>query len=312
MMPYKAMKKQTVIGMPPGIGDLSWIMTKLESFKKENNIEKIKVVMNLQWMTQMNRHTYSIEYLGLIPFIDTAESRIEAIPFEYALDGGSGIPLFKDCGGYDYVIEFNSQLEKGIKLKNILPEYETNYDYPIYEPKEAREFAQALKNKIGGKLVLLFTATKGGNEVWAGDLWTPKDWVALARKIYIKTHCRPVLIGAKWDGDYAKEIYDFDTENIIHSMIGKISIARLFALLREADLLIAFTCGVAIMAVQFRTPVVAFWPIKSKANPKAPFKRTFMRSWLPPWAEEVGYMPIGWGDKQATPDGLFNRIRRYL
>jgi len=77
--------EMTTIGMPPGIGDLHWIMTKLESFKEKNDIQKIKAVMNLDWMTQNNRHTYSLDYLKLIPFIDSAESKPGTMPRPEAL-----------------------------------------------------------------------------------------------------------------------------------------------------------------------------------------------------------------------------------
>lgn len=306
------MSEERTIAMPPGVGDLHWIMTKMESFKKKNKIDKIKVLLNLDWLTQMNFHHYSIDYLKLIPFIDSAESVKKPFPFEYALAGGSGFPLLRNIDGCDYIIEFNSLLESGVKLKDILPEYDTNFDYPIEKPPEAEEFAKAVKQTVGDKLVLLFTAALGGNRVWARNLWTVDDWMILARKIYKKTNYRPVLIGAKWDHDYAQVLTKIDTDKIILNMTGKTSLPQLLALLREADLLICFQCGVGMMAVQFRTPTVAFWPIKSRANPHGQLKRVFMRSWIPPWADEVGYMPFGWGDKDATPDGVYEAIGRYL
>lgn len=311
MMPFK---EETIIGMPPGIGDLHWIMTKMESFKKKNKIEKIKVVMNLpQTISGVYQyHDYSVKYLDLIPFIDSAENRLKPIGFEYALNDGSGRPLFINRNGCDYVIEFNSRLENHVKLKDILPEYETNYDYPIDEPEEERKFAKAFKETIGEKLVLFFTASIGGNDYWVKHLWTPESWMELARKIYNKTGCKIVLVGAKWDAPYAEQLFKLDTEKIIHSIIGKTTIAKLFAILREASLLITWQCGVGIMATQFRIPVVAFWPIKTKANPHGVFNRDFMRTWLPPWAKKVGYMPVAWGDEDATPEGVFDKIRRYL
>lgn len=310
-MLYKIINEETVIGMPPGVGDLHWIMTKMESFKKENDIEKIKIIMNLPG-TAEDYYSYSIEYFDLLPFIDSAEQHMDILDFEYQITGGSGIPLFKDRNGCDYLIEFNSYLEKGVLLKDILPEYETNYDYPIEKPAEAKEYAKKLKAEIGEKLVLFFTSSLRGNEAWPKELWTIENWMTVIRKIYHRTGCKLVLLGAKWDADYAEELHKIDTENMIHSMIGKTTLAQLFAILREADLLITWQCGVGIMATQFRIPVASFWPIKNKANPRGQFERAFMRSWLPPWAEEVGYMPFGWGDKNATPSGIFNAVRKYL
>ena len=323
-MLYKIINKEAVIGMPPGVGDLHWIMTKMESFKKENDIEKIKVMMNLPG-TADDYYSYSIEYFDLLPFIDSAEQHMGALDFEYQISGGSGIPLFKGRNGCDYLIEFNSSLEKGVLLKDILPEYETNYDYPIEEPAEAKEYAKKLKAEIGEKLVLIFTSSLRGNEAWPRELWTVEDWTKLIRKIYHRTGCKLVLVGAKWDSDYAEALQEASfgeykthpasvliKENMIHSMIGKTTLAQLFAILRESDLLITWQCGVGIMATQFRIPVASFWPIKNKANPRGQFERAFTRSWLPPWAEEVGYMPYGWGDKDATPSGIFNAVRKYL
>lgn len=302
--------KPTVIGMPPGIGDLHWIMTKLVSFKKKHGIKNVKVIMNLGRKENTGFHGCSLEYLDLVPFVDSAEATERTLPFEYAINGQSGKPLFINHGGCDYMIELNSSLEKGIPLKDILPEYETDFDYPIIEPPEAKLYAEKIKRKVGGKLVILFTASIAANDNWVKELWTPEDWNKLAQKIYNRINCRPVLVGAKVDVSYAGKVKKFDTEGIIHDLTGKTSVSQLFALLREANVLVAFQCGVLMMAIQFRTPAVGFWPIKNKKNPNGVLRRCFMRSWLPPWAKD--YMPLGWGDEEATPEGVFDKIRRYL
>ena len=305
-------ERETIIGMPPGIGDLHWIMAKFESFKEKHNIKKVKVVMNLGRPENECYHDCSLEYLKLIPFIDAAESTLDIIPFEYALNGGSGKSLFKNYGGCDYMIELNSKLEAGIKLKDILPEYDMNWNYPIDEPLESAEFAKNIKRIVGGKLILLFTSSIEGNNVWVKDLWTPKEWMELAQRIYNKTGCSPVFIGARWDANYVQRVKELDKHKIICDLSGRTSVAHLFALLREANVLVAFQCGVLMMGIQFRLPTVGFWPIINGTNPRGLFKRDFMKSWLPPWAEEVGFMPYGWGDKEATPEGIFASIRRYL
>lgn len=306
------MSEETIIGMPPGIGDLHWIMTKLESFKEKNNIQKIKAVMNLDWMTQNNYHTYSIDYLGLIPFINSAESKEGKMPFEYALAGGSGQELFKDVDGCDYMIELNSGLESGKKLEDLLPGYDTNFDYPIERPPAAEEWAEDLKQSQGGKFAIIFTASTEGNDIWANKLWCPQDWVKLAQRIHDQTKCKSVVVGGKWDKGYAERICRLDQANVILDIVGQTSITQLFALLRKASIVIAYQCGVMMMAVHFRTPTVAFWPIKTDANPEAQFNRGFMRSWLPPWAEGIGYYPFAFGDPDAVPGAIFEKIRRHL
>jgi len=312
MRPFEIAEEETVIGMPPGIGDMHWIMAKLESFKEKNNIKKIRVRTNLGESTSFNMHDCSLEYLELLPFVDAAESVEGSLPFEYAIAGGSGTPLFRNHGGCDYMIEFNSLLEQGVKLKDILPEYDTNFDYPIIEPSHATVFAEEIKKNAGGRLALLFTGPWDGNQVWVKDLWTPADWLELARRIHAETRCRPVLIGARWDREYAEKLLGIDREKIIYDLIGQTSVAELFALIRAANILVAYQCGVVMMATKFRTPVAGFWPLETQANPHGKFKRAFMRSWLPPWAEENGFIPFGYGDENATPVGVYEAVRGYL
>ncbi len=306
------MNEETIIGMPPGIGDLHWIMTKMESFKEKNGIKNLKVVMNLDWMTQNNRHCYSIDYLNLIPFVDSAESKEGVMPFEYALAGGSGKPLFENIDGCDYMIEFNSQLEAGVKLKDILPEYDTNFDYPIITHPGPEVWAEGIKQRAGGKIFVIFTASTEGNDIWANKLWGPRDWMEIVQGIYKETGCKPVLVGGKWDLDYARRLCQFDYDKIILNIVGESTVMQLLALLRKASVVVAYQCGVVMMAVQFRVPTVALWSIVNEANPKMKLKRELMRSWVPPWADEVGYMPRGFGDADATPDGVLADIRRYL
>ena len=312
MRPFTITGEQVIIGMPPGVGDLHWIMTKMESFKNKNNIDRIKIVMNLANRTKGDVQDYSVEYLGLVPFIESAESIQDILHFKFALHGGTGTTLFKNRSGCDYLIEFNSRLENHVKLKDILPEYEVNYDYPLYEPPEAKKFAKTFKNDIGGKLVIIFTSSIAANANWTKSLWIPTDWMQLVQKIYNKTKRRLLLVGAKWDEDYAEKLLELDTKNMIHSIVSKTSLSQLLALLREADVVVTFICGIGIMATQFRTPVACFWPIKNRKNPEGKFNRGFMRTWLPPWAEEVGYKPFAFGDNDATPDGVFDAIRSYL
>ncbi len=302
----------TTIGLPPGIGDLHWIMTKLQSFKEKNNIDKLKIITNLGWLKAQSWHTYSLDYLGLIPFIHSAESVEGSLPFEYALAGGAGTTLYKNHGGCDYMIEFNSQLEAGVPLKDILPEYNTNFDYPIDRPPAAEKWARDLKQSLGGKFIVLFTASTAGNDIWARKLWDPGDWVQLAQRIHQTTNCQSVLVGGSWDKGYAARVLQLDQAHIILDVVGQTTIPQLFALLREANAVIAYQCGVMMMAVHFRTPAVAFWPIKTNANPAGRFKREFMTAWLPPWAKEIGYYPFAYGDPITTPNGVFDAIRRHL
>lgn len=299
--------KKTTVGMPPGVGDMHWVLEILESFKEKNSIDKLTIKL-----TQAKDHGYSSEFLKLLPFIDRIEASLEPLPFRFSIIGGDGTPLQKDVGGADYIMEFNSRLENGVKLKDILPEYEVNFNYPINYPERSKKFANFVKRGVGGKLYLLYCSSVGGNKNWCQGTWEPEYWLKLAKKIYDATKCTPVLIGAKWDVGYAEELMERDGNNTILNMVGKTTLPEVLALLREARTFVSFLSGLVVLATRFKLPTVSFWPTKELA-PNWPAPELFKRSWLPPGAEKEGYfIPFNYGDNGTDPTGVFKALEKHL
>ena len=300
-------KKKITVGIPPGIGDMHWILEIMESFREKHSIDELTIKL-----TESRDHGYSTEFLKLLPFVDRVNASLEPLPFRFSIIGGDGIPLQRNVGGADYVIEFNSRLENGIKLKDILPEYELNHNYPIDYPETAKSFAKFTKRGAGGKLYLLYASSVGGNKNWCQGTWGPEYWVELAEKIYAATKCKPVLIGAKWDAPYATEIMKYDKKNRILNLVGKTDLPEALGLLREARAFVSFLSGLVILATRFKLPTVSFWPTKELA-PNWPAPQLFQKSWIPPGAEEEGYfIPFNYGENGTTPSGVFKRLEKHL
>jgi len=299
--------KKVSVGMPPGVGDMHWVLTIMESFKEKHAIDKLTIKL-----TQSADHGYSTEFLKLLPFVDGVDASLRPLPFKFSIIGGDGTPLQKDVGEADYIIEFNSRLENGIKLKDVLPEYEVNFNYPIDYPAQSKEFAKFVKKGVGGKLFLLYASSVGGNKNWCQGTWDPKRWIELAEKIYRATKCTAVLVGAKWDAAYAEEIMRLDRKNIIRNMVGKTSLPEMLALMREAKAFVSFLSGLVILATRFKLPTVSFWPTKKQA-PNWPAPTLFQRSWIPPDAEKEGYyMPFNYGKNGTNPSGVFKALEKYF
>ena len=300
-------KKKITVGIPPGVGDMHWVLEIMESFKEKHSIDELTIKL-----TESKDHGYSTEFLKLLPFIDRIKASLEPLPFRFSIIGGDGIPLQRNVGGADYIIEFNSRLENGVKLKDILPEYELNHDYPIEYPEHAKTFANFVKRGVGGNLYLLYASSVGGNKNWCQGTWGPEYWVELAEKIYAATKCTPVLIGAKWDAGYAEEIISHDKNKRILNLVGKTNLPEALALLREAKSFVSFLSGLVILATRFKLPTVSFWPTKELA-PNWPAPDLFQKSWLPPGAEEDGYfMPFNYGQNGTTPTGVFKALEKHL
>jgi len=299
--------KKTTVGMPPGVGDMHWVLEIIESFREKHSIDELTIKL-----TESKDHGYSTEFLKLLPFVDHVKASLEPLPFKFSIIGGDGIPLQQNVGGADFIMEFNSRLENGVKLKDVLPEYEVNYDYPIEYPKRAKSFVKFVKKGVGGKLYLLYASSVGGNKNWCQGTWDAEYWVKLAEKIYNATKCTPILIGAKWDKGYAEEIVKLDKDYRILNLVGKTTLPEAIGLLREAKTFVSFLSGLVILATKFKLPTVSFWPTKELA-PNWPAPELFKRSWIPPGAEKEGYfMPFNYGENGTDPTGAFKALEKHL
>lgn len=302
--------KRTIVGLPPGIGDMHWVLTKLESFKHKNCIDELHVVID-----RNPSLSYSREFLQLVPFIDSVDDNQRHLPFKFSIAGGDGTPLQKNINGVDYLIELNSRLEQGTRIEDVLPEYDVDFDYPIDYPDEAKSFTKLIKEGMGGKLYLFYTSSIAGNRNWCKGTWEPRDWVRLAEIIHDETGNRILLMGAQWDAGYSHIIKTIDRRDVIQNFAGKTNIAEALGLLRESNFLVGFLSGLVILATRFRIPCVSFWPTLKQAphwGQHQCFPEKFQKSWIPPHAEEDGYMPVFYGHKDTTPQAIFERLRKYL
>jgi len=302
----KHLKKVTV-GMPSGIADMHWIMTKMESFKEKNCIDKLEVVIFPD-----HGHTESPAFLKLIPFIDSVKFRKDPYKFTFSIVGMSGNPIHEDRQGVDYLMEFNSRLEEGVRLENIVPKYKTNFYYHLDYPLESKKFANRVKMKVGGKIYLIYASSIGSNDNWARETWGPADWMKLINKIVKTTGRNPVLIGKDWDLDYTKDLMELDKNKIIYNLVAKTDIKQALALIREANVIVGFLSGLPLIATYFKTPTVTFWPIKG-ITPSGKFIKEFQTSCVPPEAVSSGrYIPFIYGEEKTTPENVFNSIKEFL
>jgi len=296
--------KEASIGIPPGIGDAHWPLLILESFKERHGLDRVTIKFFELW-------EYTSEFLRNVPFVDDVQ-KCPPLAFSFHLAGGHGKPLYKgEQHGLDYMIEYGSQLEQGVPLEKILPEYEVNWSYPILNLEKHDEFVADLRKQAGGRLVIIYTSSKGGNRAWAKNDWTLKDWMTLVEMFNQANGCKVVLIGAAFDKDYAAELKALDKGGIIIDLVGQLSIMKSLAVIKAADFFIGFSCGLELMACHFHTPCAEFWPIR-KVSQGGVYGSGFMTSWLPPWSRDSDtYLPIPYGP-ESRPELIFPKVRKFL
>lgn len=294
--------KTVRVGVSPGLGDSHWIMTKMESFRERNAVDHLVISTG---------RDYSAEYLKLLPFVDEVEKRERHFNLAPLYDEKNprattrfheGVDWFMDAGALMWI--------RNLRLTEIIPEYETNFHYPIRIPEADEAFARDLKAQNGGQLVLFYTSSIGNNENWNPTSWKMADWLELGRRILALTGSRPVIIGQTWDSDYSRAMAALPGGDALRDMTGQTTMAQTLAMIREASLVVAFPCGIPIMGVTFGRPTVCFWPVRGISDPGR-FNKEFMRTWVPPDVDGP-YLPVAYGSPEARPEAIFERVRGFL
>jgi len=300
--------KSVTVGCCPGIGDSHWAMTKMQSFKEKLAIDELKVVVRRDPV-----HHYTADFLKMIPFIDEIVAHPSGLNYMPLYNKDAPAAITKEVDGCDYMVDPGALMWlKGTLLEDILPNYDTNFHYPIVFPKSARQEATRIKKENKGKVVIFFASSIMSNNDWNKGAWSVKNWVALAGRIFKHTGVRPILIGAEWDKTYAELIRGADTENVIQYRVGEMGIEQTLCLLREANLVVAFPCGIPIMATYFGIPTVMFWPLRGISR-RERFDPAFQFTWAPPESRNNGrYIPAAYDAPDTNPTEIFNRTRRFL
>lgn len=296
------------VGVPPGMGDSYWVINKLESFKEKNGIDVLKVAI-----LKDEKHPYAAEFLKLFPLINEVVETKKLFDFRTHWNLAQPCCIVKNCSGVDYLIDFGGVMWlKDVSLHRIHPEYDTNHSPEIVLPEDARQWAVDIKAKNNGKLVLFYTSAIGNNRNWNVGMWGADDWLKLAELIHSSTGIRPIQIGATWDRDYANALAGRDKTHVLQDYVGKTSVTQTLSLIKEANLVVGFPCGVPIMATSFGVPTVMFWGVKGISR-NGRFNPAFQYTWVSPKHRKSGrYIPVIYGSRQGNADWIFNRVKEFL
>ena len=298
--------KIVTVGTPPGIGDSYWVLTKLQSFVEKNAIDTLRVAVHRDPI-----HYYTAEFLKKVKFIDHVIETPDTFKIhQFYIDTKNPGVMARNTQNVDYLIDAGAKMWiNGDHLEDILPEYETNYDIPIDIPQSALDFADGIKRKNGGKMILFYTSSLGNNGNWNPGDWTIKNWFDYLELLHKHTGARPIAIGAEWDQDYTAALKQLDKKNIIQDYTGSITILQTLALIKQARLVSGFASGIPIFAVYNKIPTVMFWAIR-KISKNGHFDPAFQYTWTPKGTKESGlYFPVAYGAKDTTPKGIFERIK---
>jgi len=249
------MSKQTSILVLPGMGDIYWVLVKLESFIKKHQIENPVIYT---WELQPHKNNRSADYIKRIPFVTYGGPwyHDQNLPEFKEIYFGTEwlIPNFQ---GFDYLFSVNGVLRNGYDLNSFgLDTLDTNWYFPLTESQAENEAYEQYAS-YGDYVVAYFTATEMYQH-WMRSL-SPDDIYNIFKTIHVKTGCKILMTGCHWDKGLADKIRAKDTEGFIQDIIGDTTIDQLFALIKRAKGMIGWCGGNTIKSVYFKTPTVILW-----------------------------------------------------
>lgn len=261
------------IVVPGGIGDIYWVMVKLEAFCRKNGIEgkpRITILANEVWESSQMR---GVPFVEMTPFVTMGDPRTTPMdpvkPRPKALQD-----VYTRCGsrheqtvwpgfmGYEYFICYNGVINSGHWLEE--DDLECNWYLPLDISDGQRQFQRECSARYGRYAVFYFSII--GDFIARNLTQFPLDKMADGiRNFTDRSGLTPVFIGAWWDlrwpipgtPPYLSQLISQIPRAV--NLVGQTTLDQAFGVMRGAELVAGYHCGLTNMAIMFKRPTVLLW-----------------------------------------------------
>jgi hypothetical protein len=240
------------IGVPPGVGDVYWCLTKIKDYRKQHKLKHVTLCV------QKTHLTRALEWPKMTSGI--IDAAIE-FPFKSELAKETGFAA--NVPGVNCVMWPNAIVDQGKHLRTWLPNYEIDLNFEI-------KTAPAVPS------VVVYASSEGVNKAWLPGRG-PAFWNELLVELRKAFGITPTLIGAGWDVEFHKQITAPH-----HSLIGQTNLEQVAGVIKNASVLVGMISGMTILANHFNTPTIAMWPDHR-------FPEMFPFAWIRPG---INYMAV--------------------
>lgn len=270
-------EKRPSILVPPGIGDIYWIMVKFRDWLEDLAPEI--------WIDCPDDRKRSFEFVERIPFVKAGGYHT---PWREGMRKWPGVgarkhgyrtgkrSVFPDIEGHDGFVSVNGRMDHGFALDEFLPEHKPNWHMPLFLSLPERDYGARLKAEFGDYIVASFFSA-GVYAKWLEEL-PPKAIYEALSIIHDYAGRKIVLTGAAWDrdSDVNKALLDLDkNEGRLVSLIGETTLGEYFGAVHASSGCLGFPAGNTIMAAAMGKPTGIVW--------NDHFDRRMHRNACPPW-----------------------------
>lgn len=250
------------VAVPAGIGDISWIWSKLSTIGNEFMIFTPETwpQRSYQWLHLLPNVIPMIGKHGYNDIL-TMESK-----YGYA-SYNSWEEILKVYGEDDVIyLQPNQHFLKGRPLSMWLPDLKTDYHYELSIPDEDIQFAHAVTSVDKAPRIGIHMSSMKGAKGW--NAWMPEDWVRFMKLVDQDiSGATFYLLGGSWDADMALEVIGrMNKEVKLVDMVGRTTIGQAIALLDCLDYYVGFSSGLNVMMNVMNKPCAALWPDYQRAH----------------------------------------------
>jgi len=267
-------------------------MTKVQSMAKKLGDGHVQIFLNSQFVD--GRESRAVPFISGFKFVSEVGQYKTGILKSGSPVDENGYYRYIDSGvsnlsGIDYVLIPNAPLERGIRLENWFPEFETNWkimDEFNFNEQDLR-IGRVLSAQSGFCVFYLGSemsnTTDGHNR---GPVWKPEDWALLGRLVQEHLDLKIVVVGADYDRSYWENcVRPLVKAQSWMDLVGQAKISETFGLIRSARFVVSFQSGIGIVAEYMGIPAALFW--RAKGDSISPhfylsFEEKMNGAWSPP------------------------------
>lgn len=250
----------------PGIGDIHWVMLKMESMIAERFAGETPEV----WVWCEAKSTRRAkDYVERIPFVKWGgyydANAFHSFGSQVFVKGRPYV--VRNWEGFDLFVAFNAPLGQGKKLDLIEPQWKVNWDYKLELTKHDLGFGERAHYAYGDYIPVWFC----GHSFYRG--WLNNFTIAQMHDLLtcLEEHHKVILTGAKWDEQFMRQFDDVHRLNLV----GKTSMGHLLGLLKHAKAYVGHAAGQGMLSQHLGTKTFMLW------HPRQ-WTPNFMANWVDP------------------------------
>ncbi len=275
-----------IIGVPSGIGDISWVISKLINAPEWRDGLEMQIADGWPFRAQEYMESVGVK-LASPPYGNFRYEDIVSWEAIHPYIEWSQVP--KNCNRF--LMQPNFHLERGRSLKDWLPDLETDYHYDItLPPINGKQYYPILN---GGKWVGISAASYRGHKAW--KTWGLEEWREFCRML-LAAEYKICLLGGAWD-DLTQSLEHEFYPNACINLVGKTSFPEACSVHHLLKFYVGFSSGLGVIRSVMGLPTMMLWP---------EHQQPLSYSWADPQdIESKKYIPSPY----MEPRAVFNLFR---